>query len=271
MIVELNGAKYFVEVKGKGKPIVMLHGFSGSSSSWQQQSELLSNTYQVIRIDFLGHGQSEKPADAERYNMHNTHQDILALLNRLKLETVTIVGYSMGGRVALSFAIEHPARVNLLILESTSPGLFTLSEREERIIRDNQLAEQIEQNGIAWFAQYWGNIPLFASLRRLPAQQQELLHEQRLSNSPFGLARSLRGLGTGRQPSYWDRLEQCSIPATLIVGEEDAKFIDIAKKMDTKLKNSNLHIVPEAGHNVHLQQQQRFDIIMKEALKYYLK
>lgn len=164
-----------------------------------------------------------------------------------------LVGYSMGGRVALHQALRRPDRVRRLILESASPGLATEEERARRRADDEALARRIVAEGIEAFVDRWEALPLFASQRRLPENVRRRHRAGRLANDPRSLAASLRGLGTGTLPSLWDRLEDIATPTLLIVGELDPKFVEIGHRMAAAMPDARLTVVPDAGHTVHLE------------------
>ena len=160
----------------------------------------------IIALDLLGHGQSDAPDDAKRYSIEHCQKDILAALQELGVNKgqAIILGYSMGGRIALYTAFSGFFRA--LILESASPGLEDPAEREERRASDEALAASIEREGVPAFIERWERLPLFASQRTLPFECREALHRQRLQNNATGLAQSLRGVGTGVQPSLYAQL-----------------------------------------------------------------
>lgn len=266
MKYNLRGVDYEVKVAGSGEPLLLIHGFSGSCRQWEPFVESWSAQYQLIMVDMLGHGGSDAPKQAERYGTEEVAQDLAVLLHHLRLEKVHLLGYSMGGRIALSFTMQYPQLIHSLVLESSSPGLEHEEERQARRASDQALAARIEQQGIDWFADYWGAIPLFESLRRLPKHTQDRLDQARRRNNPWGLAQSLRGIGTGQQPSWWHRLGDLHIPALLIAGELDHKYCSIAQRMKRKLTDAQLEIVPQAGHNVHVEQPVLFDTIVKRFL-----
>ena len=243
--------------------IVLLHGFTGSAASWGKHLDTLAgNGFRVIALDMLGHGQSDAPTDSQRYSIEECETDVLAVLHVLGVQKgeATLLGYSMGGRIALYTAFSGFFRA--LILESASPGLADPLERVQRRSSDEQLAVRIERNGIEDFVAYWEHLPLFASLQRLPYEQQQALHEQRLQNRPQGLANSLRGVGTGVQPALQERLPILTIPVLLLAGILDTKFCTIAQHMAQALPNAQIHIVPDAGHTIHLEQPEQFDQIV---------
>lgn len=257
MNIELNGVHYFYEVKGTGEPLLLLHGFTGDSSSWKNVH--LDNHYKIITVDLIGHGQTDSPQDVNRYKMEQAVNDLLSLLNFLTIDKVNLLGYSMGGRLALSFAMLHRDRVKRLILESSSPGLKTKAERLARMEQDERLAQFIEREGIESFVNYWENIPLFSTQKGLSKELRGAIRTQRLNNSPIGLANSLRGMGTGSQPTWWDELYKLSIPTILLCGELDRKFHRIALEMNALLPNSHIAVFPKVGHTLHLENRRRFN------------
>lgn len=266
MRLEVNGVNLNVEITGEGWPLVLLHGFTGSNATWEKHYAALAPRFKLIAIEMLGHGLSDAPANPSRYNMEHTTADIAATLDALDIERAAVLGYSMGGRIALHFAAANPERVSTLVLESASPGLATAEERATRIQADEALAGFIEREGIAAFVERWENLPLFASQRHLPPEVQAAQRQQRLNNNPRGLANSLRGAGTGAQASLWPRLNSLTRPTLLIAGEFDTKFVQIARQMQAKLPISRLDIVANAGHAVHLEQPAEFDRLVLDFL-----
>ncbi len=159
-----------------------------------------------------------------------------------------LVGYSMGARIALHVAVQHPETVSQLVLISGTPGLATQAERAARIHSDNELANRIEQIGTEAFIDEWLSLPIFSGLTEETNQKSERLH-----NSPKGLADSLRHAGTGTQESHWEHLHRLTMPVHLVVGENDTKFVAIAKEMQSLLPDSHLSVVQSVGHTVHLE------------------
>jgi 2-succinyl-6-hydroxy-2,4-cyclohexadiene-1-carboxylate synthase len=239
--------------------LVLLHGFTGSAMAWGHLIiDLVSTGLHVVALDMLGHGQSDAPVDAERYSIEHCQEDILAVLQTLDIKRgeAILLGYSMGGRIALYCALSGYFRA--LILESASPGLATPTERQRRQASDEALATRIEQDGIEAFVDYWEKIPLFASQQQLSSEQREELHAQRLNNRAQGLANSLRGVGTGVQPELYTSLPTLHLPVLLLAGQLDSKFCAIAQQMASQLPLARLQIVPDAGHAVHLEQPEAF-------------
>ena len=254
----LEGAELNVEMTGRGPALVALHGFTGSVQTWQSFSEAAKTGFTVVAVDLPGHGASDSPEDSRLYTMGRHVRALAEILDQLELERVAWLGYSLGGRIALSAAVALPERTTALVLESASTGIASEEERQQRIREDETLADWIVEVGVQRFVEYWESLPLWNSQKRLPAVILDSLRSQRLGNNRCGLANSLRGVGTGAQPPLHDRLKEITAPALLVAGEEDEKFSGIAREMHRSIPTSRLETVAEAGHAVHLEQLEIF-------------
>ncbi|MBI4570486.1 MAG: 2-succinyl-6-hydroxy-2,4-cyclohexadiene-1-carboxylate synthase [Chloroflexi bacterium] len=266
--IAVNGVQLNAVMRGEGPSLLLLHGFTGSSGTWTPYLDAWPGV-KTIAVDLLGHGASDSPGDPERYRMERCVGDLVALLDRLGIERTAVLGYSMGGRVALHLALSAsggPERLWALVLESASPGIEDASEREERRRSDEALAERIEREGLERFVAYWEEQPVFASQSRLPDAVRAELRRQRLGNNPVGLANSLRGLGAGRQEPVLHQLGELRVPVLLIAGALDQKYCDLARRMAAVLPCAQMEIVPEAGHTVHLEQPEAFDRVVRAFL-----
>ncbi len=240
-------------MRGMAPTIVLLHGFTHTGASWQPVIEALGERYRAIAPDIRSHGTA---GELEPVALEPVIGDIAAAVDG----PFTLVGYSMGGRIALHVALAlRGQRIERLVLIGASPGLADDGQRAERVASDDALAEEIEALAAARgagaamdeFAHRWASgTPVLAGQ---PAEVRERVHADRLRNTPVGLARALRGLGTGALPPLWDRLSELSMPVTLIVGERDAKFRAVADEMAAHIPNVSRLTVPGAGHAVHLE------------------
>ncbi|RFU63646.1 2-succinyl-6-hydroxy-2,4-cyclohexadiene-1-carboxylate synthase [Peribacillus saganii] len=266
-----NGVAYAVNVHGEGEPLLMLHGFTGSSSTWDFLIGETSQHFQLILVDSIGHGGTESPEDAERYQIEKSAEDLWNIIEYLGHKSVHLLGYSMGGRLGLTFACIYPEKVKTLILESTSPGLRTAEEREARKLQDSKLAERIKKDGLEAFVDYWENTPLFSSQKILPINKRKSIRSGRLENSVTGLSNSLLGMGTGSQPSWWSQLKELDKPVLLITGEADKKFSDIGYAMKEVLPYCELQIFKGAGHALHVEEPEKFGKIISEFLSKHIR
>jgi 2-succinyl-6-hydroxy-2,4-cyclohexadiene-1-carboxylate synthase len=204
----------------------------------------LGESYTAIRPDLRGHGAN---SDARPVDFASVRADLDALVPA----GAVLCGYSMGGRIALDWAVRQaPGRIARLVLVSASPGLPDAKERANRRAADDALADRIEAMSIEAFAQEWAQNPVLAG-------GPSWLQEDRLRNTPAGLAAALRGLGTGVMEPVWDRLPPA---AEWVAGERDEKFLDIARR-----SGGHVHVVADAGHAVHAERPEAVAEILKQA------
>jgi 2-succinyl-6-hydroxy-2,4-cyclohexadiene-1-carboxylate synthase len=224
--------------------VVLLHGFTHTGASWDPVVSALGERYRACALDIRGHGSATERVPATIDGV--LHDVVAAAPGRC-----TLVGYSMGGRIALHAALGLPARVDRLVLIGASPGIADGAEREARRRADERLAREIDASTIEEFAARWAQTPVLAGQ---PPAVADAVHADRLRNRPAGLARALRGLGTGALGSLWDRLAEIEMPVALVVGERDQKFRAIADEMVASgLQRGQIVVVPGAGHAVHLE------------------
>ena len=242
-----------VEVAGSGPPLVLLHGFTGSAASWSPLRETLAERFTTIAVDIVGHGHSDCPLDVEHYRMRRAAADLVKVVAKSGFPRASWLGYSMGGRTALTIAANHPAAVERLVLIGASPGLATEEERAARRDSDEAIARHIESAGITAFVDYWERLPLFASQTRLPAEVRERIRAGRLRNDAVGLTNSLRGMGTGSQEPLHDRLGLIAAPVLMLAGADDAKYVAIGEAMAAEVPGARFLAVPDAGHAAHVE------------------
>lgn len=229
--------------------VLLLHGFLGADSDWDEVVKTLREEFYCIAIDLPGHGLSLDLPPAT-YTVEGAARALSRLIEDLAIERPSVVGYSMGGRLALYLALRYPERCSGLFLESASPGLEDEDERTVRRRSDEEKARRLESGNFEEFLGDWYRQPLFASL----AQNEELLLQTiraRLRNDPAELAKSLRGMGTGSQPSLWDELSRLQLPTLAVAGELDEKFARIGDRMESRSSMVGFAKVSGVGHNVH--------------------
>ncbi len=235
--------------------LVLLHGFTHTGASWNRVlSELGAERYRAVAPDIRGHGSA---SGVEPVDLDGVLQDLAAVTP----DQFVLVGYSMGGRIALHAALAMPERVEGLVLIGASPGLAVAAERDERRRADDALAERVERMSIQEFAAEWARTPVLSGL---PPDVLAEVHSDRLRSQVLGLAAALRGLGTGALPSLWDRLGDVRMPVLLVVGERDEKFRALAAQMADRLPQGRVEVVAGAGHAVHLEAPGRIAAVLSE-------
>lgn len=221
--------------------LVFLHGFTQTHHHWhagaRRLAGALESTPALSFVDLPGHGL----AAADRTPIADAGAPLAELAGR-----GTYIGYSMGGRFALTAAVARPDLVERLVLIGGTPGIEDDAERAERRVLDGERAAQIERDGVDRFLDTWLAAPMFAGL---PDDPDGLAHRRR--NTAAGLASSLRLAGTGSQPSLWGRLEEITGPVLVLAGSLDTKFTDIGRRLAEQLPDATFATIPGAGHAAH--------------------
>lgn len=233
---------------GPGAPLVLVHGFLGSPDDWEDLVPRWAARRPCLRIELPGHG-------ADRCSGHVDFAATVAAVGAIMAQTgrpADVIGYSMGGRLALGATLRDPRQVRRLVLISASPGLASGHEREARARADDRLAARLEAVGLPRFVQDWYDLPLFESLRARPALRRAL-EQRRGAGEASALAAALRGLTVGRQPSYWGDLPGLPMPVLWVAGERDPKYRELLAHAAGLCPQGRLLIVPNAGHMPHLE------------------
>ncbi|WP_416669251.1 2-succinyl-6-hydroxy-2,4-cyclohexadiene-1-carboxylate synthase [Egbenema bharatensis] len=257
--VEAYTFHYYAVGRSTAPPIVFLHGFMGDGREFDTVIDRLSMDYYCLAVDLPGHGKTRSCPELQDNTMPDLAVGIIQFLQALNLQSCSLVGYSMGGRLALYLALHFPAYFSKVVLESASPGLKTVAERADRLRKDQQLAQTLrtlEVEGFPDFLTNWYQQPIFADIQQHPAYGKML--ERRLQNDPRDLAQALDGLSPGRQPALWEQLSHNALPMLLLVGALDQKFVRINRAMAEQSPALTLQIIDRCGHTLHLEQPQLF-------------
>ncbi|MEA5020151.1 MAG: 2-succinyl-6-hydroxy-2,4-cyclohexadiene-1-carboxylate synthase [Gordonibacter sp.] len=259
--------------RGIGRaPLVLLHGFAQSASSWDEVAPLLARTRPVVALELVGHGGSDRPRDDRFYRIDEAAIATCAFLEHVArqagVSAVPVVGYSMGGRIALAAAQHRGQLFAALILESAGLGPTDSEERAQAAVRDADCAARLRSEGLKVFMDRWENLPLFATQRTLPVAVQERIRRGRLSNDAEALARVFEGAGQHTMPLREEalaRLSRFAFPTLYLVGSSDQKYRNLAQ--DLKKRGAcSVCIVENAGHNVHLEVPEKYGDVINNFL-----
>ena len=257
MQINIGEYYYVVTVVGTGKPLVCFHGFSESESTWDG---IEIPGYRLIRIDSIGHGRSARPMELTPYTLSQMLSDLHRVIYAVAGERYALMGYSMGARLALLYALEYPEEVTHLVLESGSVGIEDETERQERYAADRVLANRIREHDVQWFSETWAKLAIFQTQQSLPTKVQQQIQRRRLLNSPHALAFTLEGSGQGSMPYVGHRLLELTMPVCYISGELDSKYTAIGAQYFGDIHR----IVSKVGHNVHVEAPEAYRQILKQ-------
>lgn len=223
---------------------MLLHGFASTRRLWDDVIAHLSpERYSPLALDLPGHGEHHDARPPF------TFAGCAAHVLESSPERFTLVGYSMGGRVALHVALAAPERVQRLVLVSTTAGIEDAGERSARSDRDRELASWIEAEPIERFVERWRAQPMF---ERDPPDVDARARREMLGNRPAGVAAALRHLGTGEMSPLWERLGELRTPVTILAGERDAKLLAAAEQMGQLLPDAEARVL-SGGHVLPLE------------------
>lgn len=268
-IDEINFRILTQNLESKNTPIVLLHGFAGSANIWKFLFENLNLDFPLIAIDLIGHGKTSSPNNYEVYTESAQLDQLNKIFIHFNIQEAIFLGYSMGGRLALSYTINYQNKIKGLILESSSPGIEEENIRSKRVKNDLLIAEQIQNNELKVFFSEWYKQPVFSSLRNIPNKLESLI-ERKTGNNKIGLINSLKGFSTGNMKSYWKDISKMEIPVLLVCGSLDTKYYEIMQKMNSLISNSTLKVNFGAGHITHLEKPDEFLNFVRTFLRTFL-
>jgi 2-succinyl-6-hydroxy-2,4-cyclohexadiene-1-carboxylate synthase len=238
---------------GEGPPLVLLHGFTGNCTSWEEWLPELEKRYRVLAVDLPGHGNT-KFGDADlAADLPYVAAAIDRLLEKQGIGKAAFIGYSMGGRALLHLAALFPHRISSMVILSASPGIEDSTERAIRARADDALADRLESEGLETFVTEWMAQPLFETLSRAEPGRVSREKTRKLSGDGRAFAQALRQLTPGRQPSLWHALARMELPCLIVSGELDQKYVDIASRMVVSMPNARGAVIAGAGHALLLE------------------
>jgi len=237
--------------------LVFLHGFLGRGADWLPVAGALSAEFHCLLPDLPGHGANTDLDPVVPFSFDLLSESLARTLDLAGVDRPALIGYSLGGRAALHFACNFPGRLHALALESASPGLHTPAERDHRRRLDDDRAARLLETGLAAFLDEWYRADLWASLQAHPDLLTAATRD-RTENDPFWTAKALADLSPGRLGPLWERLLQLSLPVLLLSGDLDLKYTDISTEAAGRIPGARHVRIPDAGHNIHLEQPERF-------------
>jgi len=259
----IDKAKIYYETSGKGIPLVMIHAGVADSRQWNNEFTEFAQSYQVIRYDMRGYGKSE-PVDGEFSHM----SDLVSLLDALKIHgPLIMMGCSMGGGLAMDFALTHPLRANALIMVGAGPSGLELDVATPSKFADAEKA--FEAGDLDLVAEIETQI-WFDGMDRTPEQVNQVMRKLLCEMDRIALSHEVKQLGKrlpNTQTPAFDRLEDLDIPVLVIVGAHDTPYIlAAADYMTEKIQSARKVKIEDAAHLPNMDQPHEFQGIVKDFL-----
>tara|TARA_B100000029_G_scaffold110145_2_gene101848 strand:- start:237 stop:1109 length:873 start_codon:yes stop_codon:yes gene_type:complete len=249
----------------KGRPSVFcIHGFCGSAHDFQICADSFSG--HLLALNLFGHGGSAPPPNPQALILDETVEQVIEATQTVGLHAPVLLGYSMGARVALATVLAHPEQFSGLILIGATAGLQGEENRRSRCLSDTELADRAQRMGSVAFSSYWAKQPLIQTQEMIPEPYRRLMLAERQGLDVSTIGASLEGLGQGVCPDQWERLDTIALPTTLITGELDTKYGQIAEKMTGLLQDGKHIVLPHVGHAAHLECPLEFSGVLDSIL-----
>jgi 2-succinyl-6-hydroxy-2,4-cyclohexadiene-1-carboxylate synthase len=239
--------------------MLYLHGFAGHPT---EAEGLFSGPTRSAGVVLPGHGPS---GGKDSCSMASAVERVCAHVAAQGDEQVDLMGYSMGARVALSVAAQHPEWLRRLVLIGAHPGLKG-SEKQQRSTIDTQRAADLEALGLDRFMDLWEKQPVLNYQARLTPALRAQMKKNRRSHTVAGLGASLREMGTGAMPALWESLPQLKVPVLWVTGAQDSQFKALAERAHGKTPRSTLLSISGAGHCAHLENHKAFQKALRDFL-----
>lgn len=226
-------------------PLVLLHGFLGSGDDWSPLIPELENHFHLIVIDLPGHGDSPVFPEMEIARFPEVLEQTISTLG---LKQFALLGYSLGGRLAMSYARQFPHRLSGLLLEGSHPGLLDNEEKKARQASDQHWANRFITEPVVRVLEDWYQQAVFLDLNN---SQRRKLIEIRSSQKGSDLGSAMMAFSLGGQPDFRPSLKAAQYPVHYFYGERDNKFAGLGLHMKEAGCLTSLRCIPDCGHNVH--------------------
>jgi len=262
----VNGVSLYYEEAGRGRPLVLAHGFSATARMWEGQVAAFRDRYRVITYDARGQGRSEVPADPAAYAQPIMVEDLHELIAHLDLNRPVVCGLSMGGNVVLNLALAHPETVEGVVACGTGAGS---EDPGAWAVTIQGWIELLEGPGIEAFAEMYLADPILADYADRSPAAREFLWSAITSNTAQGLALGLRGV-IGKRPTIYslrDRLVRLALPAAIVVGDRDRWCTQVSAFLAATIPGAELVEIADSGHMANLEQPEQFNRALSRFLE----
>jgi pimeloyl-ACP methyl ester carboxylesterase len=257
-----NGIRLFVEERGAGLPLVLLHAYPMGRQMWEPQVPFFAaQGFRALWYDCRGFGLSEAPGEVSLYSQDTSVEDLHALLRALGIRRAALCGLSMGGSIALSFASRHPETVSALAVCDTGAGSEDPAAFAATV---TGWAEAAEQGSVPAFLDLLLAHPIFGGFAGRGKTEAAMLGRLIGSHPAHGLACTARRTLAQRPPIYAlaERLKGLTVPTLVLVGERDHPCLATSRFMAETIPGAELVVMRGAGHFVNLEAPDEFNRVV---------
>ena len=254
-----DGTRLYYEEAGSGTPLIFIHEFAGDYRSWEPQMRFFARYYRCIAYNARGFPPSDIPEDPARYSQAHARDDVVAVLDHLKVDRAHVVGLSMGGFAALHVGITYPQRARSLVIAGCGYGAEP--DKKEKFQAECEAAAASFESNWTEAAKKYALGPTRVQFQNKDPRGWEEFARQLSEHSPKGQALTMRGVQM-RRPSLYELvgdMKKINVPALIVTGDEDDPCLEPALLMKRSITTSGLVVLPRAGHTSNIEDPDAFN------------
>jgi pimeloyl-ACP methyl ester carboxylesterase len=259
-----DGVKLHYEEAGSGTPLIFVHEFAGDHRSWEPQMRFFSRRYRCITYAARGFPPSDIPEDGAKYSQARARDDILAVLDHLKIERAHVCGLSMGGFATLHFGIKYPKRARSLVVAGCGYGAEP--DKKEKFQAECEAAASAFENNWAETAKKYAIGPTRIRFQQKDPRGWAEFAQQYAEHSSKGQALTMRGVQMKR-PSLYELvndMRKIEVPTLVVTGDEDDPCLEPGLLMKRSIPTAGLVVIPWSGHTINLEEPDAFNRALLE-------
>lgn len=266
-ITARDGTRLYYEEAGHGTPVVFVHEYAGDYRTWEMQMRYFSRAHRCVTYSQRGYPPSEVPTDGAKYSQDIARDDVLALMDALKIEKAHVVGHSMGAYTALHVGINAPARCISVVAAGCGWGSTPdAKKREEMKALAAETGRMFAEEGIKAAAAKYADAPMRQAQKNKDPRGYAEFARMLADHSAEGHAQTMFNLQLKR-PTLWEMeaaLKKFSVPLLIIVGDEDEPCIDGSVFLKRTAPTAGLLVIPRSGHNVPTEEPAMFNAALAD-------
>ena len=254
-----DGTRLHYEEAGSGTPLIFIHEFAGDHRSWEPQMRFFARYFRCIAYNARGFPPSDVPENGARYSQAHARDDVIAVLDHLKIDRAHVVGLSMGGFAALHVGITYPQRARSLVIGGCGYGAEP--DKKEKFQAECEAAAASFESNWAEAAKKYALGPTRVQYQNKDPRGWAEFARQLLEQSSKGHALTMRGVQM-RRPSLWelvDRMKKIDVPTLILTGDEDDPCLEPALLMKRHIATSGLVVLPWSGHAINIEEPDAFN------------
>ncbi|MGB6349702.1 MAG: alpha/beta hydrolase [Pseudolabrys sp.] len=262
-----DGTRLYYEEAGRGTPVIFVHEYAGDYRTWEMQMRYFSRAHRCITYSQRGYPPSDVPANAAQYSQNIARDDVIALMDSLKVDKAHVVGHSMGAYTALHVGIHAGARCISVVAAGCGWGSTPdAKKREEMKALAAETGKMFAEEGIAAAAAKYADAPMRQAQKNKDPRGYAEFARMLSDHSAEGHAQTMFNLQLKR-PTLWEMeaaLKKFSVPLLIVVGDEDEPCIDGSVFLKRTAPTAGLLVIPRSGHNIPTEEPAAFNAALAD-------